>query len=67
MEYVTAKEIRIPKGTRLSFPAAPQREPVTYGHAVIDARLSDRRDEVNTHFAIPLGAALAAGLVEEVA
>lgn len=65
-EYITSKEIRIPKGTRLQFPEWPKREPVTYGHAVIDARLSDKIDEVNTHFAIPLDAALKAGLVERI-
>lgn len=65
-EYRLAREVRLPKGTRLSQPVPPQREAVTYAHAVVDARLSDKFDEINAHFAIPLEDAKKAGLVEEV-
>lgn len=65
-QYVTAKEVRVPKGTPLTYPAPIAKEAVTYGHAVIDARLSDKFDEINAHFQIPLDAALKAGLIEEV-
>lgn len=63
-EYRLAKEIRLPKGTVLKQPEPIQKEAVTYGHAVVDARLSDKRDEINAHFSIPLDAAIRAGLVE---
>lgn len=63
--YRTTKEIRIPKGTYLAQPVPYQKENVTYGHAVIDARLSDKFDDINTHVSLPLDAALKAGLIDK--
>lgn len=65
--YVTTKQIVIPKGTQLVQPAPISKEPVTYAHAVFDANRSEAEGsaDILTHFSIPLGAALQDGLIEE--
>lgn len=64
-EYVTAKRLVIPKGTRLCYPAPPQKEAVTYAHARLDAD-ADQPSVIDMHWSIPLDEALKAGFIEEV-
>lgn len=64
-EYVTTKDITIPKGTRLSYPAPLAKQAVTYGSAIIDTELQADVHGVQAHFQIPLDEALQVGLVEE--
>lgn len=70
MEYVTAKTITIPAGTRLRYPEPTQKEAVTYGHAAVQigqkANVCEHGEGPVYHFAIPLDEALKEGLVEEV-
>lgn len=66
-EYVTTKELKVAKGTRLTYAIPPQKEAVTYAHAVVDPNGTEPTGwGIEAHWSIPLDQAIAAGLVEEV-
>ena len=64
-EYRVARRIVIPAGTILTYPAPPQKEAVTYAHAVLDADATEPLN-VACHWSVPLDAALKAGVIEEI-
>lgn len=66
MEYELKRDIKIPKGTRVTYPAPIAKEPVTYAHATVHVGFEPAKRNEALHVQMPLDEALKDGLIGEV-
>jgi hypothetical protein len=65
MEYELKRDIKIPKGTRVTYPAPIAKEALTYAHATAHVGFEAAKRDEALHVQVPLDAALKDGLIGE--